>query len=61
MQHLYFTPLVFNDKKYGTAPVPNLHTIKGSRETKYKIKQKVLLHEQEMHQINLNVQGYRHK
>jgi len=61
MQHLYFTPTVFDDKKYGTVPVPNLHAIKGGRETKYKKKHKVLLYEQEMHQINLNVQGYGHK
>jgi len=61
MQHLYITPSVFDDKKYGTVPVPNLHAIKGVRETKYKIKHKVLLHEQDLHQINLNVQGYRHK
>jgi len=57
MQHLYFTPSVYDNKKDGTVPVPNLHAIKGGRETKYKIKHKVLLHEKEMHQINLNVQG----
>ena len=57
MQHLYFTPTVYNNEKDGTVPVPNLHAIKGGRETKYKIKHKVLLHEQEMHQINLNAQG----
>lgn len=57
MQHLYFTPSVYDNKNNGTVPVPNLHAIEGSRETKYEIKYKVLLHEQEMHQINLNVQG----
>jgi len=57
MQHLYFPPSVYDNKNDGTVPAPNLHAIEGSRETKCEIKHKVLLHEQEMHQINLNVQG----
>jgi hypothetical protein len=40
--------------------VPNLHAIECCRD-QYKITHKVLLHEKEMHPINLNVKGKRRK